>query len=89
MGYVVIVRLPFLEQEVLWMLNHQRAESVMMMPVLGLAIGFFAHMLVLPSRIVAPKQQPKSEQKSLNYGNDKRTKERHTCLSRITATSTT
>jgi hypothetical protein len=46
-GWVVVVRLPFLVQDVSWMLKHRQVECAMMMPGLGRAIVFVARMLVM------------------------------------------
>jgi hypothetical protein len=86
---VAIVRLLFLEQGVSQTLKHRQTECAMMTPGLERAIEFVAHMLVLPSRIVGPEQQPKPKQTSLNNGEYKHIKERHACLSRTAATPTT
>jgi hypothetical protein len=49
MGWVVVVRLLFLEQDVSRMLKHWQVECAMMTPGLGRAIGFVARMLVMLS----------------------------------------
>jgi hypothetical protein len=82
MGWVVVVRLLHLVQDVSRMSKRRQAECAMMMPGL-------AHVLVLLSRIVGTEQPPKPKQKSLNHSKYKHIQERHTCLSRTAATSTT
>jgi hypothetical protein len=74
MGCVVVVRLLYLELDVSRMLKHRQAESAMMTPGLGRAIGL-AHVLALLSRIVGPEQQPKPKQKSLNHSERKHIEE--------------
>lgn len=58
MGWVVVARLLYLEQDVSRM-EHQEAECAMTTPGLERAIMFVGHMLVLPSRIAGPEQQQK------------------------------
>jgi hypothetical protein len=69
-GWVVVVRLLYLEQ-VSRMLRHRQAECAMMMPELGRVIGIVADMLTMHSCTLAPEQQSKSEQKLLNHGDCK------------------